>query len=142
MESVPAAADRCRILLVDDDDDFTASLESLLADDERVEIVGRARDGVEAVRLAAELGPNVVSMDVNMPRMDGLTATRLITSSQPAVHVIVVSGSMFDDRGDEARSAGAAGYVPKGRAAVALADAALDVRSGERLFRSDRLSAG
>ena len=136
------ASERCRLLLVDDDDDFVEALRAVLAADRRIEVIGRARDGVEAVRLAVELDPDVVSMDVNMPRMDGLTATRLITASQPAVRVVVVSGSIFDDRGEDARNAGAAGYVAKGKATSALADAALAVRAGERLFRGESLSAG
>ena len=127
-------SERCRLLLVDDDDNFVDALRAVLAADARFDVVGRARDGVEAVRLAVELEPHVVSMDVNMPRMDGLTATRLITASRPAVRVIVCSGSTCDDPGAEARDAGAAGYVAKSEAATALADAALAVRGGERPF--------
>ncbi|MFN2471292.1 MAG: response regulator [Gaiellaceae bacterium] len=131
----------CRLLLVDDDDVFAESLAAALDADERVEVVARARDGVEAVKLAADLRPDVVAMDVAMPRMDGLEATRLIRESQPETRVLVVSGSMFDDRGEEAMAAGAAGYLPKGKAAHALAEAALAVRSGERLFRDRHISA-
>jgi DNA-binding NarL/FixJ family response regulator len=126
----------CRILVVDDDDEFAALVEEALTGDERVEVVARACDGVEAVRLSVELEPHVVSMDVNMPRMDGLIATRLITHARPSVRVLVVSGSLFDDRSDEARAAGAAGYLPKGRAPFGLADAALAVRAGASLFQT------
>jgi DNA-binding NarL/FixJ family response regulator len=126
----------CRILVVDDDDDFAAAIQEALAADDRVLVVARACDGVEAVRLSVELEPDVVSMDVAMPRMDGLTATRLITEAQPRVRVLVVSGSIFDDRSAEARAAGAAGYLPKGRAPFGLADAALAVRAGDLLFRA------
>jgi DNA-binding NarL/FixJ family response regulator len=128
--------DRCRILVVDDDDEFAEVVQEVLGSDERVEVVARACDGIEAVRLSVELEPDVVSMDVVMPRMDGLTATRLITEAQPGVRVLVVSGSIFDDRSDEARTAGAAGYLPKGRAPFGLADAALAVHAGESLFRA------
>jgi DNA-binding NarL/FixJ family response regulator len=128
---------RCRILVVDDDDEFAEVVQEILASDERVEVVARARDGIEAVRLSVELEPDVVSMDVAMPRMDGLTATRLITEAQPAVRVLVVSGSIFDDRSDEARAAGAAGYLAKGRAPFGLADAALALHAGESLFRAE-----
>ena len=124
----------CRILIVDDDDDFAEVVKDVLATDTRVQVVARACDGVEAVRLSVELEPDVVAMDVAMPRMDGLTATRLITEAQPNVRVLVVSGSMFDDRSGEARAAGAAGYLPKGRAPFGLADAALAVRAGKSLF--------
>ena len=124
----------CRILVVDDDDDFAEVVKDVLATDTRVQVVARACDGVEAVRLSVELEPDVVAMDVAMPRMDGLTATRLITEAQPNVRVLVVSGSMFDDRSREARAAGAAGYLPKGRAPFGLADAALAVRAGKSLF--------
>jgi DNA-binding NarL/FixJ family response regulator len=128
--------ERCRILVVDDDDEFVEVVQECLACDERVEVVARACDGVEAVRLSVELEPDVISMDVAMPRLDGLTATRLITEAQPRVRVLVVSGSMFDDRSDEARAAGAAGYLPKGRAPFGLAAAALAVRAGESLFQA------
>jgi DNA-binding NarL/FixJ family response regulator len=128
--------ERCRILVVDDDDDFAELVTEALAADERVEVVARASDGVEAVRLSVELEPDVVSMDVVMPRMDGLTATRLITEAQPGVRVLMVSGSLFDDRSGEARAAGAAGYLPKGRAPFGLADAVLAVHAGESLFRA------
>jgi DNA-binding NarL/FixJ family response regulator len=130
--------ERCRILIVDDDDDFAGLVQETLALDERVQVVARARDGVEAVRLSVELEPDVIAMDVNMPRMDGLAATRLITEAQPGVRVLVVSGSIFDDRSEEARAAGAAGYLPKGRAPFGLADAALEVLAGTPLFRSAR----
>ncbi len=131
----------CRILVVDDDDDFAEALAAALQYDERVSVVARARDGVEAVRLCVELEPDVVAMDVSMPRMDGLTATKLIVEAQPRVNVLVVSGSMFDDRGEDALRAGAAGYLAKGQAAMGLADAALAVCSGERLFRDRPISA-
>ena len=134
----PAATTPCRVLVVDDDDDFAESVQEVLAADERIEVVARARDGVEAVRLSVELEPDVVAMDVVMPRMDGLTATRLITEAQPRTRVLVVSGSMFDDRSDEARAAGASGYLPKGRVAFGLADAAVAVNAGESLFREAR----
>jgi DNA-binding NarL/FixJ family response regulator len=127
--------ERCRILVVDDDDDFAAVVQETLAADDRVEVIARACDGVEAVRLSVELEPDVISMDVEMPRLDGLAATRLITEAQPCVRVLVVSGSLFDDRSGGARAAGAAGYLAKGRAPFGLADAALAVHAGESLFR-------
>ena len=129
-----AESPRCRVLVVEDDDDAALALTAGLDEDERVVVVGRARDGVEALVLTGSLAPDVVSMDVVMPRLDGLEATRRIRRDHPNVHVIVVSGSMFDDRAEEAREAGACGYLPKGRAVHGLAAAALAVCEGAELF--------
>ena len=126
----------CRVLLVDDDDSVVDALSEALASDGRVTVVGRARDGIEAVELAAALEPDVISMDVMMPRLDGLEATRRILAAHPDVRVLVVSSSMFDDRADEARRAGARGYLPKARAVFGLADAVLAVLAGQQLFRT------
>jgi DNA-binding NarL/FixJ family response regulator len=130
----------CRVLVVEDDDDAALALTEALTDDDRVLVVGRARDGVEAVELAAALTPDVVSMDVQMPRLDGLEATRRIRQQSPGVRVIVVSGSMFDDRAEEARDAGACGYLPKARAAHGLAAAVLAAYDGAELFRVPAVS--
>ena len=130
----------CRVLVVEDDDDAALALTAALDQDERVAVVGRARDGIEAIELTVSLAPDVVSMDVVMPRLDGLEATRRIRRDHPDVRVIVVSGSMFDDRADEARDAGACGYLPKARAMHGLAAAALAVRDGAELFRAPAAS--
>ena len=121
-----AEGSRVRVLLVDDDPTFLEALRTMFTFDERLEIVGEARDGEAAVRLANELQPDVVAMDIVMPGVDGIEATRAIRASRPETRVVLVSGSIFQERAEQgsevAMEAGASGYVPKARAVVELAD--------------------
>jgi DNA-binding NarL/FixJ family response regulator len=122
---------KVRVLVVDDDPDFVEAAKFSLAADRRIEVVGGAASGEEAVRQAAALRPEVVAMDVAMPGLDGMEATKLIRRDQPECRVVLVSGSIFVDRGDEgleaARAAGASAYVVKSRAALDLAEAVVSV---------------
>jgi DNA-binding NarL/FixJ family response regulator len=118
-----------RVLIADEQPLFARSLEALLGYDERIEVVGRARDGREAVELTTSLAPDVVLMDISMPVMDGFEATRQIRASGSVAKVIVLTGS--DSRGDvtRARDAGAAGYVAKARIGSDLLEAILAATS-------------
>ena len=132
---------KVRVLVVDDDPDFVEAAKVSLAADRRIEVVGGAASGDEAVRQAAALRPEVVAMDVAMPGLDGLEATRLIRRDQPECRVVLVSGSIFVDRGDEgfeaARAAGASAYVVKSRAVLDLAEIVVSVaRSTEDMANS------
>ena len=132
---------KIRVLVVDDDLDFVEAAKASLAADRRIEVVGGAASGEEAVRQAAALRPEVVAMDVVMPGLDGLEATRLIRKDQPECRVVLVSGSIFVDRGDEgleaAHAAGASAYVVKSRAALDLAEVVVAVaRSTENVSGS------
>jgi len=122
---------KVRVLVVDDDPDFVEAAKVSLAADRRIEVVGGAASGEEAVKQAAALRPEVVAMDVAMPGLDGLEATRLIREDQPECRVVLVSGSIFVDRGDEGdeavRAAGASAYVVKSRAALDLAEVVVAV---------------
>jgi two-component system, NarL family, response regulator LiaR len=122
---------KVRVLVVDDDPDFVEAAKLSLAADRRIEVVGGATSGEEAVKQAAALRPEVVAMDVVMPDLDGLEATRLIRKDQPECRVILVSGSIFVDRGDEgdeaARAAGASAYVVKSRVMLDLAEVVVSV---------------
>ena len=122
---------KVRVLVVDDDPDFVEAAKLSLEDDRRIEVVGGATSGEEAVKQAAALRPEVVAMDVVMPGLDGLEATRLIRKDQPECRVVLVSGSIFVDRGDEgdeaARAAGASAYVVKSRAMLDLAEVVVTV---------------
>jgi CheY-like chemotaxis protein len=114
------------VLLVDDDEHFAASLEETLAADARVKVIASARDGAEAVERCAEIRPDVVAMDIHMPAMDGVEATRMIRAQGCASAVILISGSMFTDARELALEAGAVGYLTKAECARALLPAILE----------------
>ena len=119
-----------RVLIADDHRLFAEALEAILATDERIELVGLAGDGEEAVRLAGEQRPDVVLMDINMPLMDGIEAAKAIKSTDDAVRILMLTGSNARTDVDRARQAGAAGYVTKDRIAAELVQAILEVAHG------------
>jgi CheY-like chemotaxis protein len=112
-----------RILLAEDDEDFLAVLEALLLRDGRFEVVARARNGREAVELAAALEPDAVVMDIEMPEVDGVEATRQLRRNGGGVPVLAISGHDYEERVLEIRAAGAGDYVRKARVADDLCDA-------------------
>jgi two-component system nitrate/nitrite response regulator NarL len=112
-----------RVLIADDHVLFAEALEAILVGDERIAVVGRAKNGEEAVQLAVALRPDVVLMDISMPVMDGIEATRAIVEHDPATCVLVLTGSDSPQDVDAARRAGAGGYVTKDRIAAELVDA-------------------
>jgi DNA-binding NarL/FixJ family response regulator len=115
-----------RVLIADDEPLFGEALEALLGVDERIEVVGRALNGTEAVELARKLDPDVVLMDLSMPGVNGFGATEQILADDGDAQVLVLSGS--DDPADiaKARDAGARGYITKDRIAEQLVEAILD----------------
>ncbi len=108
--------DEPRVILVDDHDLFRTGLRNLLEEEGGVQILGEATNGAEAVQLVRELAPDVVVMDLNMPSMSGVEATRHITGLSPLTKVIVLTIS--EDDGDvlDAIVAGACGYLLKSSA--------------------------
>jgi len=102
-----------RVLLVDDHALVRAGLAALLGGAERIEVVGAAADGREGVELAVQLQPDVVLMDLSMPVMDGLAATRLIREASPGSQVVVLTSFADYHRGVQALAAGAVGYLLK-----------------------------
>jgi len=115
-----------RILIADDHVLFAEALEAILSGDDRLDVVGRAKNGEEAVTLTQTLRPDVVLMDIAMPVMDGIEATRRIVGSEPDACVVVLTGSDAAADVDAARRAGAVGYVTKDRIAAELVQAILD----------------
>src|ERR671934_2984267 len=100
-----------KVLIADDQRLFAEALAAILATDARIEIVGRAADGREAVELARERRPDVVLMDLSMPVMDGIEATLAITAELHDTCVIVLTGSNDSADITRARAAGASAYV-------------------------------
>jgi DNA-binding NarL/FixJ family response regulator len=120
------------VLLVDDDPVFRELLAFVLRAHEGVEIVGEASDGAEGVELAGELRPDIVVMDLRMPRVDGFEATRRIAAKVQGTRVLIVSSSSEREDVERALAAGAAGYVPKDRAVAELPDELERLRPAER----------
>ncbi len=118
---MPAASPPLRVLLVDDDPAFAELITCVLTLD-GADVLGHALDGAQGVELAHELEPDVVLMDVRMPRMDGLEATRRILATVPGARVLVVSSSTDPDDVERAKEVGADGYLSKDRAATELHD--------------------
>jgi DNA-binding NarL/FixJ family response regulator len=102
-----------RVALVDDDDLMRAGLRAVLSTDERIEVVGEAGDGRAAVGLIRESRPDVVLMDVRMPDLDGISATREVLAASPEVRVVILTTFEDDDYIFGALAAGASGFLLK-----------------------------
>ena len=126
--------DPLRILIADDHLLFRDGLRALLAAAPDTELIGEAATGTEAVALAAELQPDVVVMDLQMPELNGVEATRRIVQASPHIGVLVVT--MFEDDGSvfAAMRAGARGYLLKGAKYDEMLRAIRAVGAGEAIF--------
>ena len=134
MEGEAALGERtepARLLLADDHDLVRDGFHRMLGREPDLEVVGEASNGREAVELCRSLRPDLVLMDVRMPEMDGLEATRTIKAERPEVSVLVVSTHENPDYLFEALKAGAAGYVLKDAPKRRLVDAVRRVLNGE-----------
>jgi len=116
-----------RVLIADDEPLFIEAVQALLAHDERVEVVATAMNGQDAVDLAVALEPDVTLMDISMPMLDGIEATRRIRERLPAACVLVLTGSSISADVDRARQAGVAAFLTKDRIGSQLVDAILEV---------------
>jgi DNA-binding NarL/FixJ family response regulator len=125
-----------RVLIADDQTLFRSGLAQLLDGDPRVEVVGQAVDGLDVVEKAASLKPDVVLMDLKMPNVDGIEATRRILSEHPSIKVLVLTTFDTDTFVLQALRAGASGYVLKDSQAEAVVSSILAVLAGERVMAS------
>jgi DNA-binding NarL/FixJ family response regulator len=116
-----------RVLIADDEPPFVEMVEALLADERRIAVVGKARNGKEAIDLTTRLGPDLTLMDISMPILDGIEATRRICSGDPNACVLILTGSNNPAEIDRSRQAGAAGYLTKDRVGSQLVDTILEI---------------
>jgi DNA-binding NarL/FixJ family response regulator len=130
-------APTARLVIADDHDLARAGLRSMLAGERGLEIVGEATTGREALMLARRLQPNLVLMDVRMPEMDGLAATRAIQAECPRVSVLIVTMHENLDYLFEALKAGAAGYLLKDATQREVVGAVRQVLRGESLLNGE-----
>ena len=122
---------RIRVLLADDHSIMREGLQVMLERSEEFEVVGQARNGVEAVKAASELSPDVIVMDDMMPKMDGVEACREIMESLPDTRVIMLTASTDADAVIEAVAAGATGYLQKVAGMDRLLSTVKDAAAGE-----------
>jgi DNA-binding NarL/FixJ family response regulator len=125
---------RVRVLLVDDDDLMRAGLRSVLSSDETIEVVGEAGDGRLALSSVRELRPDLVLMDIRMPDLDGISATREVLRVAPDVKVVVLTTFEEDDYIFDALNAGASGFLLKRTKPEELISAIHAVADGDSLL--------
>ena len=122
-----------RVLLADDHRLYAETLTLLLSTDERIEVVGRAEDGRRAVEQALRLRPDVVLMDVHMPHVDGIAASRSLRSELPDARVVMLTSSAAAEDLERACAAGASAYLTKDADGDAIADEVVRVSALDAL---------
>jgi DNA-binding NarL/FixJ family response regulator len=127
-------AQRVRVLVVDDDDLMRAGVRGILSDDASIDVVGEAGDGRDAVYRARLLQPDVVLMDVRMPDLDGISATRELLATFPAVKVVILTTFEQDDYIFGALRAGASGFLLKRTRPEELVGAIHTIAAGDSLL--------
>ncbi len=128
------SGEKIQVLLVDDHDDFRRGLHAMLGASATCEVVGEAADGLTAVTRALDLQPDVVLMDLHMPRLNGVDATARIVGSSPHIGVVVLTMMEDDDSVFAAVRAGARGYLLKGSRRPEIIRAIESVGGGEVIF--------
>ena len=132
-EVVPSA-DPIRVLIADDHALFRRGLEMVLQDEDGIELVGQASDGAEAVQIAGEALPDVVLMDIRMPKTTGIEAARQMKEVAPSAKIVILTISDEEEDLFEAIRAGASGYLLKDIPLDEVADAVRAVHDGQSLI--------
>jgi CheY-like chemotaxis protein len=114
-----------RVLIADDHRLFAEALEAVLSTEERIQVVGRAADGGEAVTMAEELEPDVIALDISMPVLDGFEAAAQLEKLERPPAILMLTGSSAPEDIDRARRVGAKGYITKDAIAARLVEAIL-----------------
>lgn len=120
-----------RLLIADDHTIVRKGIKVLVATEQDMQVIGEAENGVEAVEKAGSLKPDVVLMDLVMPEMDGIEATRRITADHPGIKILVLTSFAADDKVFPAVKAGALGYLLKDSSPEQLLEAIRQVHRGE-----------
>jgi len=128
------AQELLRVMVVDDHDLFRSGLRRLLDGEAGLEVVAAARGGEEAVRLAGELRPDVILMDVNMPGVSGIAATGAILKASPEIAVLMLTVSVQEDEVLDAVLAGASGYLLKDATLAEIVTAARAAAAGQSMI--------
>ncbi|HEY7149187.1 MAG TPA: response regulator transcription factor [Gaiellaceae bacterium] len=116
-----------RVLIADDEPLFVETVKALVAGDDRIEVVGTAGNGQDAVDLANALAPDLTLMDISMPVLDGIEAARRIRMERPEAKILILTGSSISADVDRARQAGVAGFLTKDRLGSQLVKAILEL---------------
>jgi DNA-binding NarL/FixJ family response regulator len=120
METAETVSNEISVLIADDEPLFVEMVKTMMSAETGISVAATARDGRVAVRLARELNPDVIVMDVSMPVMDGIEATRVILEQDPEATVMILTGGTAPGDVDRARKAGASAYITKDRIATDL----------------------
>ena len=134
LERLELAVDQITVLLAEDHAAYRKSLKLLVESDGDIDVVGEAKNGLEAVRLNKSLQPDVIVMDIAMPLLNGLQATRQIMETSPATKVLILSSHSDSEYIEQAMVFGASGYLLKQSAAAVLAQAIREVLVGKAYF--------
>jgi DNA-binding NarL/FixJ family response regulator len=129
--------EKIKILLADDHALFREGLRSLLEDQDDIEIVGEAEDGLEAIKLVPQLNPTIVLMDINMPVINGVEATRAILRDNQQVDVIILTMYPQDEHVFEALKAGAKAYLLKDTRSRKLLEVIRNVSKGQAVIDAE-----
>ena len=132
--------DVVKVFVVDDHRMFTDALEVLLKSERDVTLIGRTSTGEEALKVLGEVCPDVLLMDVDLPGMDGIEATRMVKQACPTTNVVVITAFQTRETIARAIEAGASGYIPKTRAAEELVEVIKLAASGEAVMPAEEIA--